>query len=86
MALAVNEPNDEIRELRKQWRVLEALDGGTPAMRLATTSLLPQWPAETSEAYQARLSTATLFPAWRRTVNVMSGKPFSPTWPPPTFM
>lgn len=77
MALAVNEPNDEIRALQEQWCKLEALDGGTPAMRKAGKSLLPQWPAEEDAAYAARLSTATLFPAWKRTVNVMSGKPFS---------
>jgi hypothetical protein len=77
MALAVNEQNDEIRALQEQWCKLEALDGGTPAMRKAGKSLLPQWPAEEDAAYAARLSTATLFPAFKRTVNVMSGKPFS---------
>jgi hypothetical protein len=77
MALAVNEPNDEIRALQAQWAKLEALDGGTPKMREAGTGLLPKWPAEEVEAYSARLQTATLFPAWKRTVNVMSGKPFS---------
>jgi hypothetical protein len=77
MALAVNEPNDEIRALQEQWCKLEALDGGTPAMRKAGVSLLPQWPAEEDASYKARLHTATLFPAWKRTVNVMSGKPFS---------
>lgn len=77
MALAVNEPNAEIRELQKQWDVLQALDGGTPAMRAAGASLLPKWPAEQGDAYNARLATATLFPAWKRTVGVMAGKPFS---------
>ncbi|MBO9717515.1 MAG: DUF4055 domain-containing protein [Pseudoxanthomonas sp.] len=77
MALAVNSPNDEISALRQQWMPLQALDGGTPAMRKATTALLPRWPGEESDAYNARVGVATLFPAWRRTVNVMSGKPFS---------
>jgi hypothetical protein len=77
MPLAVNEPNDEIKELRKQWLVLEALSAGTPAMRQGGEAFLPQWPAEDIAAYRARLNTATLFPAYRRTVGVMSGKPFA---------
>lgn len=77
MALAVNDPNDEIKALQDLWAILEPLDGGTPAMRQAKTKLLPQWPAEESAAYNARLATATLFPAWKRTVSVMAGKPFS---------
>ena len=76
MTLAVNAPNEAIDALRKQWAVLEALQGGTPAMR-QKKALLPQWPAEEGGAYLARLSTATLFPAYRRTVGVMSGKPFA---------
>jgi hypothetical protein len=39
--------------------------------------LLPKWPNEQQDAYDARKATATLFPAYRRTVSVMSGKPFS---------
>jgi len=77
MPIAVNDPNDEIRALRAEWSVIEALMGGTPAMRKARTSLLPQWPNEEDAAYAARLETATLFPAFRRTVGVMAGKPFS---------
>jgi hypothetical protein len=40
-------------------------------------SLLPQWPGEADDSYKARKDTATLFPAFRRTVSVMAGKPFS---------
>lgn len=77
MALGVHEPNDEIRALSREWSVLEALMGGTPTMRAASTALLPKWPNEEDEAYALRLRTATLFPAYRRTVGVMVGKPFS---------
>ncbi|MGY3265810.1 DUF4055 domain-containing protein [Lysobacter sp. HA35] len=79
MPIAVNEPNDEIKALRKQWSVLDALLGGTPAMREGGCHLLPKWPNEEQAAYNARLATATLFPAYRRTVGVMAGKPFSKT-------
>lgn len=77
MALAVNDPNDEIKALQDLWAILEPLDGGTPAMRQTKTRLLPKWPNEEDAAYSARLATATLFPAWKRTVSVMAGKPFS---------
>lgn len=77
MAIAVNTPSAEITELAKAWAVLEPLMGGTPAMRQASTRMLPQWPNEETAAYAARLATATLFPAYRRTVTVMAGKPFA---------
>lgn len=77
MPLAVNETTLEVRALAEQWKVLDALMGGTPAMRKASTFLLPKWPAEEDGAYAARLATATLFPAYRRTVSVMAGKPFA---------
>jgi hypothetical protein len=77
MPIAVNDPNDEIADRRKEWKILDALMGGTPAMRKAGQELLPMWPAEDGAAYDLRLKTATLFPAYRRTVGVMSGKPFA---------
>ena len=75
--LAVNAQSPAVQCMAKQWVVLDALMGGTPAMRDAGASLLPKWPAEEGCAYNARLATATLFPAYRRTVGVMAGKPFA---------
>lgn len=77
MPLAVNEQSDEVKSLALQWAVLEALQGGTPTMREASKTYLPQWPNEEEVSYTARLATATLFPAYRRTVSVMAGKPFA---------
>lgn len=77
MTLAVWQPSDIVVELRKDWAVIDALMHGTRAMRLAGESLLPKWPNEEVAAYNARLATATLFPAYQRTCSVMSGKPFS---------
>ncbi|WP_223253601.1 DUF4055 domain-containing protein [Chromobacterium amazonense] len=59
------------------WPVIDALLAGTTGMRAAGKAYLPQWPNEADEAYRARLATATLFPAFSRTVSVLSGKPFS---------
>lgn len=59
------------------WPMLDALLGGTSAMRLIREKLLPRQPREDKDDYEYRLSTATLFPALARTVGVMVGKPFS---------
>lgn len=56
---------------------LEALMGGTAAMRALGKVALPQFPNEDDKVYKHRLETATLFPAYRRTAQVMGGKPFS---------
>lgn len=77
MPLAVNEQSEEIKALACEWPVLEALQGGTPAMRKGRTTYLPQWPNEEVASYNARLATATLFPAYKRTVGVMASKPFA---------
>lgn len=77
MPIAVNACHEDIIALRRQWLLINALMGGTHAMRGQGEVLLPKWPAEDNEAYKARLNTATLFPAYNRTVGVMSGKPFA---------
>lgn len=46
-------------------------------MRERGEAYLPKWPNEEEDGYKARLRTATLFPAYRRTVDVMAGKPFA---------
>lgn len=60
-----------------EWPLIDAVMGGTPAMRRAGRQFLPQWPGEEDDAYKMRLSTATLTPMYRRTVSVMAAKPFS---------
>ena len=77
MPLAVNQQSIDVAALAENWPVCEDLMGGTPAMRKAGVAHLPKWPGETAEAYRSRLDTATLFPAYRRTVSVMAGKPFA---------
>ncbi|MFZ5669115.1 MAG: DUF4055 domain-containing protein [Pseudomonadota bacterium] len=77
MAEAVNAKSAAVSGLSADWPMLEALMGGTRSMRAAKETLLPKWPAEDQESYKARLDTSTLFPALRRTVSVMVGKPFS---------
>ena len=77
MTLNVKDPSPEVAAMGVDWAVCEALIGGTLAMRAAGEALMPRWPAEESAAWSARLKVATLMPAYRRTVSVMSGKPFA---------
>jgi hypothetical protein len=66
-----------VAAMAEPWPMLDALVGGTPAMRKAATTFLPRFPQEEDESYKARVSTATLFPAFARTCEVMAGKPFA---------
>src|SRR6185312_10730750 len=77
MALKVHEQSAQIATLTADWQLVADLLGGTRTMRAAGKVRLPQWPNESADSYQARLSTATLFPALARTLGVMAGKPFS---------
>jgi hypothetical protein len=73
----VRQQSAEVLEMQEAWTLIDALMGGTTAMRRAGRRYLPQWPGETKDSYDRRLQTATLFPAYSRTVSVLTGKPFS---------
>lgn len=77
MPLAVNGQSDAVAALQDGLSLTDDLLGGTDAMRKAGTKRLPKWPNEEAASYNDRLATATLFPAYKRTVRVMAGKPFS---------
>ena len=74
---AVRKPSAAVAAMQDDWQLVAALMGGTKAMRAAGPTYLPKWPAEDGPSYAARLATATLFPAYQRTVEVLSAKPFS---------
>ena len=63
--------------MTETWDLVADLMNGTAAMRKAGERHLPQWPSEDACAYAFRRRTATLFPAYQRTVSVLTGKPFS---------
>lgn len=59
------------------WELVGTLMGGTDAMRKAGKRYLPQFSKEEDEAYAKRLKASVLFPAFKRTVQTLAGKPFS---------
>ena len=73
----VSTPSSAINKMAVDWQLVCALLGGTRAMRMAGEAYLPKWPAEDADAYKCRLNTAVLFPAYSRTVETLTGKPFS---------
>ncbi len=77
MTATVRDLGPEMARMQPALALVDALMGGTFAMRAAGKAHLPQWPAEEPESWRMRLDTATLFPAYARTVSVLAGKPFS---------
>jgi len=77
LALEVHQQSPEVEAMATQWPIVDALLGGTPAMRAAGETFLPKFPNEDADSYRARLNASTLFPAFRRTLSVMAGKPFA---------
>ena len=73
----VSTTSSAVNEMAVDWTLVKALLGGTRAMRAAGVHLMPKWPAEEDEAYKCRLATSVLFPAYSRTVETLTGKPFS---------
>ena len=77
MALNVQDKSPEVLAMAQPWEMIDALMGGTQAMRDAGRVYLPMQPREDEDDYRYRRDTATLFPAFARTIGVMAGKPFS---------
>ncbi|OYO29158.1 DUF4055 domain-containing protein [Janthinobacterium sp. PC23-8] len=77
MTHPVRKQSPEAAVLNEHCDLIEALLGGTKAMRAAGETHMPRWPAEDREAHTIRLAVATLFPAYGRTIEVLGAKPFS---------
>lgn len=63
--------------MRQDWEIVDALMGGTKAMRAAGERFLPKWPKEEDDAYKARIQASTLLPAYSETVQNMNGRVFA---------
>lgn len=77
MTSTVRDQTPAVEKMAVNYPLITALLGGTTAMRDAGSTYLPQWPNEDDDAYANRVKTATLFPAFGRTCEVLTGKPFS---------
>lgn len=65
------------QKLMEGWELPIALMGGTRALRDNAERWLPQWSKESDKDYKYRIRTTSLYNAFKRTVRVLSAKPFS---------
>lgn len=80
-----NDPSvlhSDVTQMQPEWQIVDALMGGTLAMRAAGEAYLPRWPKETRDAdgydpYLFRLKTSTLLPAFQETVRNNVGRVFA---------
>jgi hypothetical protein len=77
MATSIRDTCAAVAAMGCHWRLIEALLGGSEAMRKMGEAYLPRQPKEEVDDWQYRLDTATLYPAFERTVEILAGKPFS---------
>ncbi len=73
----VDDQSATVALMAEVWPMIDALMGGTKAMRAAAKTLLPQWPNEDDDSYKTRLGTAVLHPVFQRTCQVMAAKPLA---------
>jgi hypothetical protein len=77
MPQKIHDQSPEVAAMSQHWPIAAALMGGTATMRAAGLTYLPRESRESLEDWQYRLQTSTLLPAFKRTAQVMTGKPFS---------
>lgn len=73
----VRKQSDGALALNKNTPLVKALLAGSAGMREAGATYMPQQPREDTDDWQYRLDTATLYPAFERTVEILAAKPFS---------
>lgn len=77
MVTKVNEQSAAVAAMADAWAKIDALVGGTAAMRTAKEKYLPKFPRESQASYDYRVKTSTLFNGLGRTVENMASKPFA---------
>ena len=75
--IKVNDLSPEVTAMSPKWAMVDALLGGTWALRAKREQYLQRWPQEDQASYDYRLQTSTLFNAFGHTVDNMAAKPFS---------
>ena len=73
----VSTKSEVVLAMEADWAIAESLLEGTACMRLKGEAYLPKWPNEDQKSYEMRIRVATLFPAFKRTVETLAARPFS---------
>lgn len=72
----VDTPSHEYEEMCRKWHMIDTVLGGTASMRAAGTAFLPRHQYESRDAYEERLSRATLKNYTLRTLDNLTSKAF----------
>ncbi|MBS7835158.1 DUF4055 domain-containing protein [Wohlfahrtiimonas chitiniclastica] len=74
--MKIDSISNEMKEFHEKIKPIQALLGGTEAMRAAKQTYLPKFKSETTQDYNARLAVATLTPYFEDTIKSMAGRVF----------
>lgn len=72
-----SKPSIAYGAMSPRWALINALLGGTEAMRAAGEALLPKHQEESDKSWERRLTNATLLNMTELTLDMLAGKPFS---------
>lgn len=75
----VNTPSSAYYFMAQNWAIVDALMGGTRAMREAGEMLLPKFVFEEKDSYKNRLGASVLLPVYSETIKAMGGRVFRKT-------
>lgn len=74
--MKVDTVSDAVVSMHPDWQLIADLLGGTSAMRAARERYLAKRPLEEKQDYEARVNSATLFPALKETIDRLVGRVF----------
>ncbi len=74
--ITVNTPNEAYKKMQVKWHLIDALMGGTLAMRQQAQKYLPEYPRESRDRYITRLNNSVLLEEYKKTIQDLAGKPF----------
>lgn len=77
MADSPDQVSIDYQSMAARWKPLDALLGGTIAMRAAKEDYLPRHSKETYDKYNIRLTRSVLEPAYEDGIETLAAKPFS---------
>lgn len=72
----INVSSAKVQAMAADWDLVDALWGGTSAMRAARQKYLPKRPLEEPDDYDYRLNLSTLYPSFIETVTSLVGRAF----------
>ena len=64
--ITVNTPHEAYKKMQVKWHLIDALMGGTLAMRQQAQKYLPEYPRESRDRYITRLNNSVLLEEYKK--------------------